>query len=231
MCEERYLVKLNSLAIGQIFYMIQSARKNCSPFSHLYKVVKYTFLPNKAVYVTSGESVVSVGQTSSMMLDCNHEEVDTRVVMLILHALKQGIKLIVVHTLDTDVIIILAGVFFELTGNTLVQARISVCVALILSALTLVRKKHIKHYQYFILWVTTFAFRGKGQKSAWQAWQAYEEVTETFEFLATHPFQNLNSDSEHFQRLIVVLYSKLVPSLLLMKQEKSCFVTRTGKWT
>jgi len=116
-CEERYLVKLNSLAIGQIFYMIQSARKNCSPFSHLYKVVKYTFLPNKAVYVTSGESVVSVGQTSSMMLDCNHEEVDTRVVMLILHALKQGIKLIVVHTLDTDVIIILAGVFFELTGN------------------------------------------------------------------------------------------------------------------
>jgi len=81
------------------------------------KVVKYTFPPNKAVYVTSGESVVSEGQTSSMMLDCNHEVADTRVVVPILHALKQGIKSIVVCTVDTDVIIILAGVFFELTGN------------------------------------------------------------------------------------------------------------------
>jgi len=58
---------------------------------------------------------------------------------------------------------------------------------------------------------TTSAFRGKGKKSAWQAWQAYEEVTGTFGFLATRPFEHLDSDSEHFQRierLIVVLYSK-----------------------
>ena len=38
-----------------------------------------------------------------------------------------------------------------------------------------------------------------------------DEVTETFEFLATYPFEHLDSDSEHFQRierLVVVLYSK-----------------------
>ena len=95
------------------------------------------------MYVTSGESVVSVGQTSSMMPDCNHEEAANRVVVHTLHALEQGIKSIVVRTVDTDVIIILTGVFFELTANkpppglSLVQARISDCIQLMLSALTL----------------------------------------------------------------------------------------------
>jgi len=52
-----------------------------------------------------------------MMPDCNQEETDTRVVLHILHALEQGIKSIVVQTVDTNVIIILAGVFFELTAS------------------------------------------------------------------------------------------------------------------
>ena len=51
------------------------------------------------------------------MADCNHGEADTRVVVHILHALEQGIKTIVVRTVDTDVIIILTGVFFELIAN------------------------------------------------------------------------------------------------------------------
>lgn len=81
------------------------------------KVAKSNFPPNKAVYVTSGESVISVGQISSVMTDCNHEEADTRVVVHILHALEHGIKTIVVRTVDTDVIVILTGVFFELIAN------------------------------------------------------------------------------------------------------------------
>ena len=51
------------------------------------------------------------------MADCNHEEADTRVVVHILHALEQRIKTIVVRTVDTEVIVILTGVFFELIAN------------------------------------------------------------------------------------------------------------------
>ena len=36
---------------------------------------------------------------------------------------------------------------------------------------------------------TVSAFRGKGKKSTWQAWQAYEDITNTFVYLANHPFQ------------------------------------------
>ena len=51
----------------------------------------------------------------------------------------------------------------------------------------------------------------QGKKSAWQAWQGYEDFTETFMFLATHPFENSHTDSRHFQnieRLIVLLYDR-----------------------
>ena len=67
-------------------------------------------------------------------------------------------KTIVVRTVDTDVIVILAGVFFKLTatnpladiGLPLVQERISDYIVLLPSVLTLVRKEH-EHYQYFML--------------------------------------------------------------------------------
>ena len=41
------------------------------------------------------------------MLDCNHGEADTRIVVHILHALQQD--MMTVRTVDTDVVVILAG--------------------------------------------------------------------------------------------------------------------------
>ena len=61
---------------------------------------------------------------------------------------------------------------------------------------------------------TTSAIKGKGQKSIWQAWQADTEVTETSVYLASHPFQILDLENEHFQKLeklTVVLYDKTSP--------------------
>lgn len=46
------------------------------------KVTAFTFPPNKAVYITSGESVVSVGSLNNpAMLESNHEEANTRVIV------------------------------------------------------------------------------------------------------------------------------------------------------
>ena len=47
--------------------------------------------------------------SSSMMECCNHEEADTRIVVHLQHALKHGAKTDLVRTVDTDVIVILAG--------------------------------------------------------------------------------------------------------------------------
>ena len=58
---------------------------------------------------------------------------------------------------------------------------------------------------------TVPAFKGKSKKSAWQVWQAYEEITDTFVYLANHPFEHLCADSDHFkkiERLTVIMYDR-----------------------
>lgn len=60
----------------------------------------------------TGQSVVSIGGHS--MSDCDHEEADSRMCLHIKDALTYGAKNILVRTVDTDVIIILVGVFFTL---------------------------------------------------------------------------------------------------------------------
>ena len=55
---------------------------------------------------------------------------------------------------------------------------------------------------------TVSAFKGKGKRSAWQAWQAYEDITDTFVYLASHPFEHLDEGSNHFlriERLIIIM--------------------------
>ena len=74
------------------------------------KVIEFVCPPSKLVYVTSGERVISVGSDTT---NCNHEEADTRVVVHILNALEQGTKSVKVRTVDTDVVIILVGAFYE----------------------------------------------------------------------------------------------------------------------
>ena len=57
---------------------------------------------------------------------CNHEEADTRIAVHILHALEQGIKIIKVRTVDTDVITILVGAYFNLA---MTQPQVDIWVA------------------------------------------------------------------------------------------------------
>lgn len=47
-------------------------------------------------------------------MNCNHEEADTRVVVHTVLVVKQGMKTVKEHTLDTDVVVILAGIFYDL---------------------------------------------------------------------------------------------------------------------
>ena len=187
--------------------MTQKTRKNCLLSSH----PKFTFQLGKAVYITSGESVVSVGSGNPGMLEYNHEEADTRIVVHIVHALQQGIKIIEVRTVDTDVIAILAGAYFKLA---LAYPLADIWVAFgkgkkfrfysinyICASLGELKARALPVFHALTGCDTTSAFRGKGKKSAWQAWQTYKEVTETFVFLASHPFEHLSDDSIHFHRI------------------------------
>ena len=77
------------------------------------KVAGIVWPPDKSVYIASGQYVESLN-SNSPMLACTHEEADTRIVVQVLHALEQGMKSVLVRTVDTDVIVILVGVYVKL---------------------------------------------------------------------------------------------------------------------
>ena len=53
------------------------------------KVEKFNWQPEKVIYITSGQTVISVG-FSIPMQNCNHEEADINIVVHVMHALEQG---------------------------------------------------------------------------------------------------------------------------------------------
>ena len=166
-----------------------------------------------------------------IMSVCNHEEADTRITVHILDALEQGMKIIKVHTVDTDIVTILVGAFFKLAMiQPQVHIRVSfgmgksfrfysinaICASLgeaksralpVFHALT--GYDTVSAFNALTGYDTVSAFRRKGKKSTWQAWQAYEDITNTFVYLANHPFKHLYAGSDHFkkiERLTVIMY-------------------------
>lgn len=77
------------------------------------KIKSTDFPSDKQVVTTYGESVLVKGSNLSM-LDCNHEEADTRLVFHAQHALQQGSIYCMVRTVYTDVVVILTGKFYQL---------------------------------------------------------------------------------------------------------------------
>ncbi|KAK3889183.1 hypothetical protein Pcinc_006755 [Petrolisthes cinctipes] len=57
------------------------------------KIRESNWPPAKTIYVTSGETVETIG-AGTRMQNCNHEEADTRIVVHAMHAVEQGAKLL-----------------------------------------------------------------------------------------------------------------------------------------
>ena len=70
-------------------------------------------VPDKKVVITSGHNVTIVG-TSRVIPRCDHEEADTRLLVHLQDALREGHKNCMIRTVDTDVLVILIGKFHHL---------------------------------------------------------------------------------------------------------------------
>ena len=205
------------------------------------KVAGIIWPPDKSVYITSGQYVESMN-SSRPMLACNHEEADTRIVVHVMHALvvEQGMKSVLVRTVDTDVIFILVGVCAKLAT---IQPSADIWVALgtgknytlysivhICASLGHHKSQALPVFLAFTGCDTTSSFRGKGKKSAWNAWQICDEVTETFMHLACNPFVVFNVDSHHFQmleRLAVLMYDKTSQHISVNEVRRESFCLKS----
>ena len=143
------------------------------------------------------------------MLDCDHEEADTRICIHLRNTLERGARNILVSTVDTDVIVLLISVYFQVndtfsgfnvwvrfgTGNHMKFYDInSIC-----EHLREVKSKGLPFFHDFSGCDTTSQFLGRGKKSAWEAWKAYPDVLEAFLFPLEHPFHILQLGSSEMK--------------------------------
>ena len=116
------------------------------------------------------------------MQRCDHEEADTRIVVHVQHVLDEGYKQVFVRTVDTDVLVILIGLFHNMIalypsadnwiglGMGKYVQYISVnSTCAFLGAET---SRAFPMFHSFTGCDTTSCFFGEGKKSAWEAWKS-----------------------------------------------------------
>ena len=80
------------------------------------KVSSNNWPDGKEVFITPGTDVISRGSAHSMPR-CDHEEADIKIVIHLKDALDKGCSTCLVHTVDTDVVVILIGKYHSLTSQ------------------------------------------------------------------------------------------------------------------
>ena len=173
------------------------------------------------------------------MPPCDHEEADTRLCIHIQDSLEKGAQMIYVRTADTDVIVIIAGVFFELQAT---YPGLNIWVAFgmgkrfqyyhintICSSLGEPKCQALPFYHAFTGCDTTSQFFGKGKKSAWDAWKAFPSDTEAFQWVIKNPFQALEISSPEFELLehfTCVLYDRTTTTSKVNELRQELFSRR-----
>ena len=159
--------------------------------------------------------------TPQLMLQCDHDEADTRMCIHLKDALEKGARNILIRTVDTDVVVILVGLFFTLLTE---YPSCEVWVAFGMGkSYQKIRINSLYHklgkdksialpcFHAFTGCDTTSQFFGKGKSSAWVALESFPEATGAFSLITLHPFESLDTTYAAFQileRYTCVLYDK-----------------------
>lgn len=199
------------------------------------KVASTDWPVGNQVFITSGVDVVGKG-TDHSMPPCDHEEADTRIVIHLQDALSMGCTTCLVRTVDTDVVVILIGMFHSLTsqyedaaiwvafgtGKNFMYLNINA----IYHSLGRDKAKALPMFHSFTGCDTTSTFFGRGKKSTWEAWNAYTEVTDAFNYIITHPDMPVTVHSVQFElleRFTVIIYDKTSSLLSVNEARRELF--------
>jgi len=172
---------------------------------------------NKRVVSTLDTTAISSNGTLSDTLSrCTHEEADTR---LLLHASecgKNGMRKLMIRTVDTDVVVLAIVYFSQMSISELwiafgngKQFRY-IPVHEIVNTLGEDKSKVLHVFHAFTGCDQTSAFQGRGKNTAWATWMSSDEsVTEAFTQISQRPtIQDVMSAAPVLERFVVRMYDR-----------------------
>ena len=148
---------------------------------------------------------------------CNHEEADTRIFVHARDASVNGMKKILIRTVDTDVVILAIAFAKKLEVEELWVA-FGVGKHLryfpihkIAGSLTIQQCEGLPFFHALTVCDTVSYFSGKGKKTAFQAWKCYPEATEVFCALSLPQTMLSEQQFRVLERFVVIMYSRTSP--------------------
>ena len=154
-------------------------------------------IPDKQLVATDGKQVIAVPlcEDTTSLAPCNHEEGEIRMMLHAAAAMECGHRRILIHTVDTDVVVLAVWVAQELhevvdelwlafgTGKNFRYIAAHELVA----CLGPEKSKSLPVFHAITGCDTVSAFAGHGKKTAWAVRATFPEVTDAFLDLASVP--------------------------------------------
>ena len=184
-------------------------------FQFLASAIESAVTPEGKVFITTkGERVVSTSTLDiSALQPCTQEEADYRIMLHCAHAHQHGLKKIIVHATDTDVLVLAIA-----TARVLEGCEIWLAFG------------HNKNFRYIaahiitaelgddwckgLLFMHAFSgcdivssFCGIGKKTVWDVWRSLPSLTTLFGCLSHTPEAITDDDMREIERFVVLLYS------------------------
>ena len=150
--------------------------------------------PDQQFILTDGSDVIcSQSRDLKNLAPCNREEADTRIMVHIADAYKQGYTKILVRTVDTDVVVIAVALLEHINLEELwVACGVGkyfryVPVHEIAASLGLHMSLALPLFHTFTGCYRVSQFHHIGKKTAWKTWNPHEKFTDVFLRLAGAP--------------------------------------------
>ena len=149
----------------------------------------------------------------SELQPCTHEEADHRVMLHCAHAHQQGLKKIMVHATDTDVLVLAIATARALEGCEIWLAFGHSKNFRYIAANTIAAElgddwcKGLLFMHAFSSCDTISSFSSIGKKTAWDVWRSSPNQTALFSRLSQTPEEVTDSDMGEIERFVVLLYS------------------------
>ena len=182
------------------------------------KIAQSNIGPEKELYSTDGAHVLTCHHSETEdkvgIEPCQHEEADTRMMLHALHSSRQGHTMVLIRTVDTDVVVIAISQFQYLGISELwiafgVGKQFHyIPVHAIASQLGPDKAGALLFMHSVTGCDTVSAFAGRGKKTAWDIWRVYPEITSTFQYMSSCPESVSPEVLLQIERYVVLLYSK-----------------------
>ena len=204
------------------------------------KVELFSFLATSVTALDTDKQIVSTHHAEvlctqprdvSGLAPCTHEEADTRILLHLEDAVKEGYTKVSVRTVDTDVLVLAVTAAQRLSITELWVGFGNGKNFRLLAAHEMARALGpdrcmvLPMFHAFTGCDTISSFGGRGKKTAWDTWMTFDDVTRAFCALANTP-DAIDDWMEPLEQFVVLLYDRTSSQESVNQARKQLFAQK-----